>query len=462
MKKTNTHSLVPRSVFVLLALMAPAAASAQTPAPLPQTPPELPPSPSVEDPQLAPPPPAPRVLRSWDEALGLVRSRSPDYLSTYDAVLRAEAQSRVALAAVLPTLAGQGTFTHQFLTTQASLGGPPVTIPLQDVFGASATLTWNVGNPRGWYGVETARQREEAARVDLAEKRRTIAQAIVGAMLATLAAERVAELNRVGLRAALERLSLAQTKARLGSGTALDIDRAQQDVAAARALVITGDESLRQTRESLGLALGSSVAIAAPPDLGDLERAVATTCRMDDDIEHRPDVVAARERVKLADRAIEDAWLQLAPSLGVVSQLAWSSQVLYGPVTTWAVQGVLSVPLYDGGARYGYVRDAQAAADQAQQALIQARLGALVGVAQSVRAVDVTRASRDVAQVQRDLAQRVDQRTREGYLHGLGTSLDLVTSAQALRQTEINLVLLQFQASQARVLAILSKADCVY
>ena len=50
----------------------------------------------------------------------------------------------------------------------------------------------------------------------------------------------------------------------------------------------------------------------------------------------------------------------------------------------------------------------------------------------------------------------------EGYAQGLGTSLDLVTSAEALRQAEINLALLDFQVAQARANAVLTNAECVY
>ncbi len=425
----------------------------------------VPPPPPIDDPQLAPPPEAPRVLRSWDEALTLVRAQSPDYRTTYDNVLRAEAQSRVALAGILPSASLQASLTHQLFTAQVPLTGTtPETYPQQNVWGVGGTLLWPVGNPRAYYAIGTAKENARAFELDLAEKRRTIAQAIVSAMLTTLASVRVAELNRVGLRSSLERLALAHTKTTFGSGTALDVDRASQDVAAARALVITGDEALRQSREALGVALGSRVPIAAPGDLDlrSLETTVAATCHLDDDLERRSDIAAARRRVVVADRAINDVWLQFVPSFAIQSQLAWASQVLYPPETMMNVQGVLTVPLWDGGARYGLLRDARAAADQAKEALIATRLQALVNVAQSQRAVTVAAASRDVAQQQRDLAFRIDQRTREGYLHGLGTSLDLVISAQALRQADINLVLLQFEASQARVLAILSNAECVY
>jgi len=424
----------------------------------------LPPPPTIQDPQLAPPPQAPRMLHSWDEALALIRAQSPDYLATVDNVLRAEAQTRVALAGVLPIINAQVSWTHQFETTQTGLAPPITTYPLQNVWAAGGTLGWQILNAQAYYAIGTASRGADAARLDLAERRRAIAESIVGSILRTLAGERVAELNRVGLRSALERLSLAETRVRLKSGTMLDIDRAEQDVAQARELVIQGDELLLQAREGLGLVLGSGVAIAPPGDmdLNEFERSVAATCRLNADVEDRADVEAAKMRVVVADRLIDNVWLEFLPSIGIQSQLAWGSQVLYPPNTTWSIGPVLSIPIFEGGARYGNLRDARAAADQARQALTAIRLNAIVNIIQADREVGVTLARRDVAQRQRDLAYRVDQRTREGYLHGLGTSLDLVISAQNLRQADIKLALLQYDHWQARVLATLAKAECNY
>jgi len=283
-------------------------------------------------------------------------------------------------------------------------------------------------------------------------------------MLATLATSRIAELNRVGLRSALERRELTLARLQYGQGTRLDVDRADQDVAAARALIITGDESLRQTREDLGAALGSAVPISAPGDLelGQFEAAVARTCKLNDDIEKRPDVAAARKRIEIAERGVTDADLLFAPSLVLSSAAQAATASTLGPLNTWGVTAALNLPLYDGGFRYGALRDSRAALEQARQALVATRLAAIVTAAQAERAVAVAEASRAVAEQQRDLAARVDQRTRDGYAQGAGTSLDLVVSAQSLRQTEINLVLLQVQVGQARADTVLANAECIY
>ena len=164
----------------------------------------------------------------------------------------------------------------------------------------------------------------------------------------------------------------------------------------------------------------------------------------------------------MSRRSSRDAKLRFAPTVAVGSQLAYASEATLGPNTVWNFTATLSVPFYDGGARYGAIRDATAAAEQARDALTTLRVDALIEAARATRAVTVDTQARDVAKQQRDLSQRIDERTRKGYASGLGTSLDLVTSAQALRAAEINLVLLDFQLAEARAGAVLVNAECVY
>ncbi|HEY6462780.1 MAG TPA: TolC family protein, partial [Polyangiaceae bacterium] len=108
------------------------------------------------------------------------------------------------------------------------------------------------------------------------------------------------------------------------------------------------------------------------------------------------------------------------------------------------------------------MRDARAALEQARQSLVATRLAAVVASEQAQRSVTVYQHTRDVAREQRELAARIDQRTREGYARGLGTSLDLVISAQALRQADIDLAILEFQVNDARANAVLADAECTY
>jgi outer membrane protein TolC len=60
----------------------------------------------------------------------------------------------------------------------------------------------------------------------------------------------------------------------------------------------------------------------------------------------------------------------------------------------------------------------------------------------------------------RDLAAENDRLTRTAYLEGRGTSLELVTAAQGLREAEIQLALREFDLVKARIAAILALATC--
>jgi outer membrane protein TolC len=435
--------------------------------------------PIVDDPMLAPPPPAARSIASWDDALSLLRAQSPEYRTAAEAVRRATAQREIALAAVLPAVGAQAAYNHEFLSplraTLAGLAGPanamptpivpfPVTTPPADVITLGAAVSWTAINPRGIYGVGTADRAIEASQLTFEDQRRQVASATVDAMLATLAAARVAELNRVGLRASLERLALTRARLQYGQGTELDVDRALQDVATSRLAIVSGDESLLRAREALGRALGSREALSPPEgaDMSSFEAAVARTCRLNEDVERRPDVAAARMRVEIAERAVTDADLMFAPSVVLSTSLQYSNEPVLAPNTIWSAGALLNVPLYDGGVRYGTRKDARAALEQAREALVSTRLDALVASVRARRAVGVLERSRDVAREQRDVAARIDGRTRDGYSKGLGTSLDLVISAQALRQAEIDLAILEFQVEDARANAMLIDAECVY
>jgi outer membrane protein TolC len=124
------------------------------------------------------------------------------------------------------------------------------------------------------------------------------------------------------------------------------------------------------------------------------------------------------------------------------------------------VQAILSVPIFDGGVRYGQRRSAQAAADQSEATLEALRRTSTVDIVQARRAIDVAEQSRTVSEEIRQLASDVDRMTRAAYQTGKGTSLDLVTSAAALRQAEVNLAVDELDLVQARIASLLTLADC--
>jgi outer membrane protein TolC len=421
------------------------------------------PQPVADDPLLTPPPEAPRTLQSWSDALRLVRQHAPSYRKELENVVRARAQAQLAVASVQPSLSLDGSYTRQFITERVVLGDRGFDTPVPNVAAGGANVSWQVGNLRSYYGIGTANLNADASERAFADQRRQIANSVMETMLSTLVTARVAELNRVGLRAALEREQLARTRLHYGQGTTLDVERASQDAVSARNEVVQGDEAMRRAREALALALGSPTPTAAAPnlDLEGFERSVVDTCRLNKSVEERADVAAARLRVEVAERAISEVWLQFAPSLSLGSHVMYNSQVTYGPKTTWDLQAVLSVPFFDA-TRYARLEDARSAQRQAEADLTAARLQALIEVAQAGRATSVAHQLLELAQDARAVAERVDQSTRAQFADGLATSLELVSSAQSLRSAQLKAVQARFELARARAAKVLSLAECQY
>jgi outer membrane protein TolC len=433
----------------------------------------LPAAPTIDDPMLAPMPPASMNVSTWEQTLELIRARSTDLRTAYDEVLRASGMARSALAATLPTIALTGTYTYQtgnYGTTSVPLptgtGATLVSLaPNATSASAQAVTTQPLVALEAWHSIGTARVNERAAELSFEDMKRTIALGVANAIIGVVTAERVAELNRVGTRNALERLDLARRKQDLGAASKLDVVRAQQDVESARATLVTGDESLRQAREALGLALGLPEPVGVTRDLNmdGLLKSALDSCKVAPSIEQRADVAAARTRLAVAKRNVDDVYYQFLPTITGQSTVAYSNLYANQPgeaTTTWNILGVLSVPLWDGGLRYGALRQTRALEDEARQSLESLRRQAIVQVEQARRDVGVAEQSRKVAFDARALAAETDRLTRAGYVEGQGTSLELVIAAAALREADITLALRDFDLVKARVLAILSLANC--
>ncbi len=433
---------------------------------------QLPPAPDVNDPMLEPVARPKQEIATWEEALNHLRARSTDLRIAAQEVVRAEAQSRVALAGALTTINGTGQYTHNLLTNtnpvpvQGGAGGTRFTFietPFPDFITGGLSLSQPVLAPRAWYAIGTAGRKEDIAHLTLQDTKRVIALAAANAIVGVVTAERVAELNRLGLRNALTRLELATRKTALGSGTGLDVIRGRQDVETARAKLVEGDESLRKAREALGLALGLPEQVGVPPgiDLNGLEASARNTCKAAGSIDERADIAALQGKVEVAHRLVDDVKYQFSPFVDLRSNVFTTTQNTgAAPNTTWNIQAVLTVPIWDGGIKYGNLRETHAQEAIETEKLEAARRKATIEVAQARRGVKVAEDRRAVALATRDLAAENDRLTRTAYLEGRGTSLELVTAAQALREAEIQLASRDFELVSARVLAVLALATC--
>jgi outer membrane protein, multidrug efflux system len=428
----------------------------------------IPSRPEVSDPMLVELPRPQRQLGSWQEALTQLRARSTDLATAYAEVLKAEAQSRIALAALLPTITGTATVTHQLITSQSNAGYVSTTTSTvstsSDTLAGSLSLTQPLVDVKAWYDLRTARAAEVIQRLGVQSVKRSMTLSLATAVVSVVTAERVAEINRLSLRSALELLELTKKKAVLGTAMGLDVVRAEQNVSSTRSSIVSGDESLRQAREALGLALGEpqEVGVAAGIKIDELVGVLDQSCQKLKSPLERPEVQAANQQLKVNERLIRSAELSFLPTLRAQSTLSESTSLsLSSPRTTWSISAVLSVPIWDGGARYGNLRNARASRDEAAYTIEAKRRTITIEVQQASRSVQVAEQSLDVASKSAELAARNDALTRISFQLGKGTtSFELVAAAVALQQAQVQMAVQEFGLVNARLQALLTMARC--
>jgi outer membrane protein TolC len=402
-----------------------------------------------------------------------MRSRSTDLRIAVDEVRQAEAQTRVALARYLPSITGTGTYMRQLFTNQYATPIAVATpigfttsnvVPVQNTVDGRFDLQQAILDVSALDQVGIAKEAERASGLSYRDKMRTLLLGLADQIVAVVTAERTAEINRVGLRRALEQVEIVRRSQTLGASTAIDLVRAEQNAADARAALVAGDEALREAREALGLVLGfpEETGVAAGMNVDALVDEAAGLCKAALGIDERPDVAAARASLEVAKRNLRNVWYGFLPTVSARSTLDATNVVAAGaPNPTWSIAGVLTVPIWDGGARYGNLRSARAAEDIAAQQLEALRRQAIIQVEQSQRLLTVAETARAVASEKRDLAARNDQLTQAAYIAGQGTSLELVTASEAHRQAELNLALTEFETVKARLGAVFALATCL-
>ena len=410
------------------------------------------------------------VRISLGDAARLAARQSNGVQAAEQRVAEAVARVRQSRAALLPELSAnalQSGRTFNSVTFGISLpsgpGQPPLFNPDGQVLGPVNTLDLrghvqtNLIDPGAIARVRTAQTAVDAARAEIGNA------GDLAASQAAIAYIRVqrgnAQLNARLADSVLARelLNIAQSQLEAGVGVALDVTRAQSQLAGIRAQLISArnerDRAQLDLRRTLNLTLDTPVELTdslssqVPEDLA-LDEAAATARALRD----RPDMRAAEEQLRVARQTVSAIRAERLPSIsafgddGIIGK-SGSSRLL--PTYTYGLQ--LSLPVFDGFRREGRIQEQEAMTreldvrrrDLEQQASLDVR-GALLDLAAAREAVGASRERLRFAE------QEVAQ-ARERFRAGVAGNADVVTAAITLNTARSQYVDVLTALQQARV-----------
>jgi outer membrane protein TolC len=390
------------------------------------------------------PPAFPAV--SLPEAVSRALSRNPSIEVAEEDIRRADALARQARAAWLPTLGLNGTYTR--LDADRVLSGR--IILYANNLNANLALSVPLVAGKAWAAHSRAKENVDVMKSQSADTRRTLAVAAARAYLTVIAQKRVLDTTTQAAVTAKAHEDYAKSRFAGGVGSRLDAVRAGEERATADVRVKTQLTALSRAQEALGVVLGEDRAIdakddpalPAPPSVDDaLDQAV-----------HRPDIVAGAERLESARKAVRDSWYDYLPVLSAVAQPFYQNPPSFTqPLTGWQAQLILTIPLFDGGLRYGAADERRALEAQArghlEAALRQARSDVRTAF-ESMRLADEALAgAREAAQLSKDALDLAEL----AYHAGATSNIEVVDAQRRAQEAATASAVAEDASRQARL-----------
>lgn len=363
-----------------------------------------------------------------------------------------EAQARVtqSRAALLPDLSANAvqsgrTFnTITFgITLPTAPGQPPFFNPAGEVAGPVNTIDFrgrvqtNIFDYSAVARMRTAKTGVSAARADVANAGDQAATQAAGAYLRVLRGDAQLQARLADSVLATELLSIAQSQLEAGTGVALDVTRAQSQLASIRAQLIAArnesDRARLDLRRTLNLALDAPLVLtdSLSEDLTDglaYDEPTATARALRD----RPDLRALGEQLRAAQQTVSAIRAERLPSLSAFGDNGVIGGTVNRMLPTYDYGIQLSLPIFDGFRREGRIEEQQAMAreiavrqrDLEQQAAVDVR-GALLDLASAREQVSASKERLRLAQ------QEVSQ-ARDRFSAGVASNADVVTASLTL------------------------------
>lgn len=381
---------------------------------------------------------------SMEEAVRRAVVRSVSSIVAEQEIVRAQGILQEDRAQSLPTIGLNGTYTR----FDSARNAPPS----KNQLAANANITIPLIAPQRWLFWSHAADQVNVAKLSAEDARREVAVLTARLYLGVMAQHRLVQIDTQARDAAKAHLEDAHARYEVGSGNRLDEVRAGQELATDESALALARSSLVRAMEALGALVGEE----GPVDVQDnlmLPEPQSEVRAMEDAQSLRPDIRAQKERAGAARRVLRDSYADYLPLLqGVVQPFYQHPAPTTAPSETgWQASLVLSIPLFDGGARYGLRRERSALFEeskaQLEGLLRQARSDVRTAFESVRRADESVRSAREAAR----LAHEALDMTMLAYHEGATNDLEVVDAQRRARDADTAGLVAEDTARQARV-----------
>jgi outer membrane protein len=227
--------------------------------------------------------------------------------------------------------------------------------------------------------IKAAKIRVEAGQADLRGTESSIFSAVVAAYMDVIRAEAIVGLNRNQVDVLKVNLQATSDRFEIGDLTRTDVAQSQSRLALAQSDARSAEANLAAARETYIQLIGKAPEnLETPPPLPNLPASPQEA--VEQALEHNPDLIAARERTRAAEKDIDVAGAGRLPRVSLYSSGTYNDYfgTLGGPSAALVAQNdkaaqagaTVSIPIFQGGLPAAQRRQAQAQASAAMESEI--------------------------------------------------------------------------------------------
>ncbi len=380
-----------------------------------------------------------------------------------EAVRKAEAEKAQARAALLPNVEAYLQYDNRVVNLKAfgvdfGIPGTPLVTPSKvgpfNVFDARARGTQTVFSLGAIRRYQAARAGLRATR-ELSESARDgVAASVAKAYLAALRADARLEAARTNVRLAAELLDLAQNQKAAGTGTAIEVTRAEVQLANERQMLLLAENERRRAYlellRAIDLPLETQIELTERLEfhpVADLEAEAA----LREALLHRADWKAQQQQEARAKLAYSAAKWDRLPQVSVFGDYGSLGNAITGSFPTRSYGFRLTVPVFDGGGLEA--RRASSGADlrrtRIQTADLRARIELEIRLA--LDALQWAQRQVSVAEKGLALAQKELEQAQRRYRAGVATSIEVTGAQNRLARARDNQIAALYQYEAARL-----------
>ena len=400
--------------------------------------------------------PTPRRL-SLGDAARLAAAQTAAVQSAAARVQAAQARVTQSRSALLPQLSAVPNWTSHTVNSASfgfnfptAPGQPPLLDPngqiigpvkLWDLRGQASQSLIDIGATER---VRAARAGVIAAGADVATAAEQAATVAAAAYIRELRSETTLQARVADSTLASDLLSIARDQLTAGVGVALDVTRAQSQLANARAQLIAArndrDRSQLDLRRALNLPLDTPVELTdslnsvTPPD------AINEQTAIDIAVRSRPDIRAADAQLAAAQQQLAAIRATRLPTVGLFGNDGANGIGFNHLLNTYTYGVQVTWPAFEGGRREGQQQEQEAVArdidirrrDLRQQVAVDVR-GAMLDIASAREQVDAARERQRLAELE-------VQQARDRFRAGVAGNADVITALAGLNASRTGLI----------------------